>query len=511
MSDPRSTKFDATSPRSILKFLNKRMNDFGSKRSISESLAFTTFWTLVFLFSSVHNGFSSKIPVLNISTNSNSSEIRKAWGQGDAGSLLEVAITWAKLDSLDEATQFWIPRLWAPGMSIIEVPLIWLERAGVPLFWSLLTLTMMIWGGVMFLAWRYFSPLLGRIPTVIALVGLIYTWDFGYLLRDYIFYTEGISYGLLLIGLILMTVRVTNPNCLTRRSVVFAGVMLGLSLWVRHTNDSGLAFLLIILLLMNFAYKFKKSADLRTFKRHNSKKKVMIFMDSVKSNPKSIWLQDLSIFAVVAFLVTVPWRLISTFHFGGFPFAMSSASGGVPFGIWSTPDSPSGQYWGVYGSNWACKIDQVTCAAVQSDIQSGIASGSHLLLLAALSVIQNPLQYIDERFSFLFTHWIPNFSVEFTYQNLAASTFFFVFAFIFLIFFRLKDQRKYPIIIIWGSFLLMNFVQLSIIHYESRYFIPVRLLTLGAFIGLYLIRSEDQIKEKSTIDPSGVSKNGSVG
>jgi hypothetical protein len=511
LSDQRSTNFGATSPRSILKFLNKRMTSFGSKRNIPESLAFTTFWTFVVLVSSLQNGFSSKIPILNISSNSSSSEIREAWGQGDAGSLLEVAITWAKLDPLDEVTQFWIPRLWAPGMAMIEVPLIWLERAGVPLFWSLLALIMMIWGGVMFLVWRYFSPLLGRIPTAFVLVGLIYTWDFGYLLRDYIFYTEGISYGFLLIGLILMTVRVTNPNCLTRRSVVFAGVMLGLSLWVRHTNESGLTFFLVIVLLMNLAYKFKKSAELRTFKRHSSKKKVITFMDSAESNPKFIWLQDLGIFAVVAFLVTVPWRLISTFHFGGFPFAMSSASGGVPVVIWSTPDSPNGQYWGVYGSNWACKIDQITCAAVQSDIQSGVASGSHLLLLAALSALRNPIQYIDERFSFLFTHWIPKFSLEFTYQNLVALTFFFVFASIFLIFFRLKDQRKYPILIIWGSFLLMNLVQLSIIHYESRYFIPVRLLTLGAFIGLYLIRSEGQIKEKSTADPSGVSKNDSVG
>jgi hypothetical protein len=190
---------------------------------------------------------------------------------------------------------------------------------------------------------------------------------------------------------------------------------------------------------------------------------------------------------------------------------MSSASAGVPFAIWSTPESPSGMYWGGYGSNWACKIDQVTCAAVQSDIQSGIASGSHLLLLAAFSAIRNPLQYIDERFSFLFIHWIPNFSLEFTFQNLAALAFFFVFAWTLLIFFRLKDQRKYPIVVIWGSFLIMNFIQLAIIHYESRYFIPVRLLTLGVFIGLFLIRREDKFKEKSTTNFSGVSKNGSVG
>ncbi len=483
----------------------------GSKRGIIESLIFSTLWTLVAIFNSLQNGLSSKIPVININRESSSSEIRKAWGLGDAGSLLEVAITWSRLDSLDEVTQYWIPRLWSPGIAIIEVPLIWLETAGVPLFWSLLSLTMLIWGSVTFLAWRYFSPILGRIPTALVLLGLIYSWDFGYLLRDYIFYTEGFGYGFLLIGLILLTIRMIDPHSLTRKYVVVAGLMVGLSIWVRHTSDSGLTFLLSTVLLLNIGHKIKNSYACERFKQKNSKKKFNFLEVSKEYEPKSLWLKDLTLFSAVAFLVTVPWRLISTFHFGGLAFAMSSASAGVPFAIWSTPESPSGMYWGGYGSNWACKIDFATCAAIQSDIQTGIASGSHLLLLAALSVIRNPLQYIDERFSFLFIHWIPNFSFEFTYQNLVALAFFFVFASSILIFFRIKDNRKYPILIIWGSFLLMNFVQLSIIHYESRYFIPVRLLTLGAFIGLYLIRSEIQIKEKSAFEPSGVSKNSSVG
>lgn len=511
MINQRSTNFTGKSPYSKFRFLNNRMTSFGSKRSISESLVFTIFWTLAVLFNSLQDGFSSKIPILNISGSSSSSEIRKAWGQGDAGSLLEIAITWSNLDSLDEVTQYWIPRLWSPGMAIIEIPLIWLESVGVPLFWSLLSLTLMIWGCVTFLTWRYFSPLLGRFPTALVFLGLIYTWDFGYFLKDYIFYTEGVGYGFLIIGLILITIRVLNPSLLTRKSVVMAGLMVGISIWVRHTSDSGLTFLLFTVLLLNVGHKIKNSYAYERFKQKNIKKKFNFLEVSKRYEPKSVWLKDLTLFSAVAFLVTVPWRLISTFHFGGLAFAMSSASAGVPFSIWSTPESPSGMYWGGYGSNWACKIDQVNCVAVQSDIQNGIASESHLLFLAALSAIRNPLKYIDERFSFLFTHWIPNFSLEFTYQNLAALSFFFVFAFAFLIFFRLKDQRKYPILIIWGSFLLMNFVQLSIIHYESRYFIPVRLLSLGAFVGLFLIRSEDQIEENSTIDPRWIPKDGSVG
>jgi hypothetical protein len=504
------SNINSKSPLSLLRLLNKRADVVGLKRSISESFVFCAIWTLAVVLKAMQVGIFSKIPILNISSNSSSSEIRKAWGQGDAGSLLEIAITWSRLDSLDEVTQYWIPRLWSPGMAIIEVPLIWLETAGVPLFWSLLSFTLMIWGSVTFLVWRYFSTLLGRIPTALVLIALIYTWDFDYLLRDYLFYTEGVGYGLLLVGLILLTIRIMSPNNLTRKSVVAAGLIVGLSIWVRHTSDSGLIFLVLIVLLLNFSHSVKSIATLEVFRQRTREEKLKFFKESRRSKPKSIWLKDLTVFSVIAFLVTVPWRLISTFHFDGLAFAMSSASVGVPFTIWSTPDSPSGMYWGGYGSNWACKIDQVTCAIVELDNQNGITSGSHLLYLAALSALRNPLKYLDERLGFLFNHWIPNFSLDFSYQNLAALLFFFILGFCTLLFFKLNDQRKYPILIIWGSFLLMTFAQLSIIHYESRYFIPVRLLSLGAFIGFYLIRSEGKIIENSTLDSRGVPKNGSV-
>jgi hypothetical protein len=506
----RSTNTNTTSRLFLIRLLNKRIDTVGSKRSISESVAFTTIWILVTLSNTLQNGFSSKIPILNIGTASSSSEIRRAWGQGDAGSLLEIAISWSEFKSLDETTQFWIPRLWSPGLALIEVPLIWLEGTGLPLFWTLLALTMVIWGSLTFLVWRYFSPQLGRIPTALALIALIYTWDFGYLLKDYIFYTEGVGYGFLLIGLILMTIRIINPDSITRKCVVFAGIIVGFSVWVRHTSDSGLTFLLVVILLMNLIHMTKKSAKLRTYKQRNSKKKVKLFVESMKLEPESIWIKDLTIFSVIAFLVTVPWRLISTFHFGGYPLAMSSASGNVPFSIWSTPESPSGMYWGVYGSNWACKIDEVTCAIVRSEVEIGIASGSDLLRLAALSAVRNPLKYIDERFGFLFTHWIPNFSLNFSYQNLVALIFFFVFALCFIFFFRIRDHRKYPIAVIWGSFLLMNLLQLSIIHYESRYFIPIRLLCLGVFTGFCLIWSEDRKKKHLTFNSRRISKNSSV-
>ena len=90
-------------------------------------------------------GFGTLIGGISIANTSSPQAIRNAWGPGDAGSLLDAAITWAQLKNLNPDTQFWIVRLWSPGMSIIEVPLIWLTKIGIPIFWSLLSVTIALW------------------------------------------------------------------------------------------------------------------------------------------------------------------------------------------------------------------------------------------------------------------------------------------------------------------------------------------------------------------------------
>ena len=107
---------------------------------------------------------NAKIGTIGITTSSSASEIRQAWGAADSGSLLDVAITWSKFESLDETEQFWIVRFWSPGMAIIEVPLIWLENQ-IPIFWGLLVITTSIWIFIFYNCWgrgyslerRYFA------------------------------------------------------------------------------------------------------------------------------------------------------------------------------------------------------------------------------------------------------------------------------------------------------------------------------------------------------------------
>ena len=226
--------------------INGRRPKVYTTRKWNETFLIASIWFITALIRALPDGISTKIPVLNIANNSSAEEIRKAWGQGDAGSLLDIAITWANLNKLDPVTQYWIPGLWAPGLSILEVPLIWISRIGLPIYWSLLFITLTLWSILFSLTWRHFSQFTGRIPMVIISFGLLWSWDFGYLLKDYIFYTEGIGFSFILIGLILLSLRVISPKETGNRSIYLAGTLIGLSIWIRHTNESGLILLFMM-------------------------------------------------------------------------------------------------------------------------------------------------------------------------------------------------------------------------------------------------------------------------
>lgn len=467
--------------------INGTAVNFYNARNWKESILVASVWFFIALHRALPDGISTKIPVLNIENTASAEKIRSGWGQGDAGSLLDIAITWANFKKLDPVTQYWIPHLWAPGLSILEVPLIWISRIGIPIFWSLLIMTLALWSFLLSLIWRYFSQFTGRVPMVIISIGLLWSWDFTYLLKDYIFYTEGIGFSLLLIGLILLSIKVISPYPLSNRCMHVSGILIGLSIWIRHTNESGLNLLFIAMCGGYFISKRRaKSQSAQSKKKRRSTKRLRL-LEEEKINYKDIL--RFGVFSSgLALFVTLPWRLISTFHFQGAPFLMSSAAGSVPSTIWSLPNSPSGLYWGSYGSNWACKIDLERCYQLQNEITDGTMSHSHLLLLAFKSILENPLSYIEERSHFIWVNWIPEFSLDFSYQNIVALIFMLLPFYCIYLCFHVKDKRKYAVIFAWGSFLLMNIAQLAIIHYESRYFIPVRLFILGLLLSLLSLK-----------------------
>ena len=170
-----------------------------------ESILITLVFTLFLLRKALPEGLASHIGIINIENSSTAKSIREAWGLGDSGSLLEAALTWANFQQLDPTTQYWIVRLWSPGFAILEIPLIWLEKAEIPIFWSLLVVTTCLWVVLIFLLWSKIAPIVGRYIILIILIIFIFSWDFEYFFRNGIFYTEGISIATLILGLFIIT------------------------------------------------------------------------------------------------------------------------------------------------------------------------------------------------------------------------------------------------------------------------------------------------------------------
>ena len=473
----------------IHKNINIRKPKFNP--SILESVAITFFSIVLLLRKALPQGLTSLIGGINLPTSSQAILIRKAWGLGDAGSLLDASLTWAKFQQLDPVTQYWIVRVWSPGFSIFEIPLIWLEKAGIPIFWSLLTLTLILWMALVYFLWHKFAPIIGRTAVALILLVILFSWDIEYIFRTGLFYTEGISIATLILGLSMLTWAIFWEERPLNKIVYTGGTLIGLSIWVRHVNDNGL----LLFLLGSATFYFIVRNPNRILK--------------IKKSDSNLLTSKLLFFSsVLAFTITVPWRLLAFFIYQGAPFLMSSASYLIGPGLWAKPGSGSALYWSGFGSNWACKIDLETCLALP-DETNGVVGRTRLMLLAVRAAILNPLGYLHERWNAISVNWIPGFKAFDSYQDLVGLLFLPITVIIIYLFIRISSTKKYLIGLIWLPFLSAQLLQLMIIHYESRYFITVRLLLLGLLISLLLLRStEKRILLKTNLrDPHFVHKN----
>lgn len=426
-------------------------------------------------------GFSTLIGNISIANTSSPQAIRNAWGPGDAGSLLDAAITWAQLKNLNPDTQFWIVRLWSPGMSIIEVPLIWLTKIGIPIFWSLLSITITLWVINFTLVLRMMKSNKEIFLGFIVLIILVNSWDFQYILKEGLFYTEGLGYGLLFLGLLYISKTIASEEAspIRNKQKVIAGILVGASIWIRHTQDTALIFTIIIFCLTLSYSKIKP----QLIKLVNQEKLIKINQERknrlrLQSTIKSV----IAIF-LIALLITIPWRVISDQVFGGVKYSMSSAPRLIGPGLWLDKSAEAENYWVPFGVNWACRIDTTECERINS---LGFSSfkNSKLLELAIVSALTHPVAYIQERYSFLTKFWIsndPTSSIKFKIASLLPL--------FYLLIILLKKREKWNsrmaiIASMWLIFILLTAGQLAITHFESRYFIPIRLLLIGLFFSL---------------------------
>lgn len=427
--------------------------------------------------------------VVNLPITSTPEEIRKAWGYGDSGSLLEVAITWANFKNLDEVTQYWIVRLWSPGFAIIEVPLIWLSKIGLPLFISMFFITYIVW--VITLKKIIFQKYISLSLSLIVVAVLSISWDARYFFYEGVFYTEAVAYALLLTSLTMLSNSIISGSIPDKKYCVIIGSLLGMSIWVRHTSDYGL-FLAILL----FIVFFLKNLIFRFSEKFSKKKSKQIFKSKASEN-SMLLTKRVFLSLLLALAVTVPWRLISTYVFTSqpIPIAMSISSAGVGPGLWTQGSKDNPYYWEPYGGNWACKVDPITCEELQPVIDNPVTNSKYVIE-AIRSAIINPLDYVQIRATTLLERWIPGFNnQELTLQDILSLLPLVLFFYSLSIWRKIKSKRKYLLASLWGAFLLAHTAPLLIIHYESRYFIAVRLLLLGFAIAIIRLWKSEGVEE----------------
>ena len=457
--------------------LNGKSNST-TQRSNLELLVVGLLWIVGIFRIALPEGFNSKIGTIKLPLNATAMEIRKAWGNGDAGSLLDAALTWSKLHQLDPTTQFWIVHFWTPGMSIIEIPFIWLEKFGIDFFWSILLLVTLISLMLFLILWRNYSPIIGRVPIVLIGIYLLTSWDFVYIFRDDLFYTEGIGYFLLIAGLSVLSWRVIH-NKLDKKYLGIIGVLLASSLLVRHVSEGGLLLLVCASSLLVATMKY-------------GKRRLSGALLTKLSYIKTSYILGAGLMGYIA---TLPWRIFSAHSFGGVWYSLSQAAGGEIRGIWSLSNSATAQYWSWSGLNWACQIAPTKCQALQPLVINGGHDGK-LLLEVVIAILYHPLAFLSTRLHYFALNWSPggiHFGLNLKFFNEISFILVLLWSVVFCWKARKLNETKL-ITLIWGSFISGQILQLTIIHYESRYFIPIRFLVLGWLLHLLIIERIEKLR-----------------
>lgn len=411
-------------------------------------------------------GLATKIEWLDISIFSDPSLIREKFGDGDAGFLLEVALNYSRFNNADVRNG--ILAYWTPGFSIIEVPLIWIEKLfDIPLYISLFTINLVIWNLVIFFGFK----ICRNIPTLLiyslVFVSFIFSFDFLWIFRYGIFFTEGPAYGILMISLFIATFAIVNNS----KNLTFAtlGSLFGISLLIRHINEIGIYIGIVLIFSLSLVFKLLK------YKKENYR-----FM-------------GIFIYFVAAFAITMPWRIINKFIYDMPTWMLSDVKKGLWTGIWETDESFIGQYWGSTGYNWACRLDEAKCKVINS---TDLYSHDNFYLIKSMisTIFNSPIDYLRirltyaEQFYFYITSSTISFLNIFPYIGLIGLLI------IIGLTIKIRSINKWPLVVLWSPFILLNLISYSIFHFENRYFTIYRLIVFGLLISLLSIMGSEKLK-----------------
>jgi hypothetical protein len=427
---------------------------------------FTNVFVLFLIFRQFLNvDLNSNISGTNVTWLDQPEEIRAEYGEGDQGNFLSVALTLSRFQNIDYDTQSWIVRLWPPGMPLIEVPLVWLDKIGIPISISMLILTSLLWFSVIQKLVKFCrDSWVGSLICYSSLAIYSFTWDFAFLFTEGLFNSEGLGYGCMLLGFLICTELVFEESPKLRKTII-AGLLFGVGAYIRQLAYLPLIIGSCILLIALFFRKIKSSSstkvDFQANKTFNS----------------------LFIPFMVGLLLTFPWTLmIGPTFYGVKPGQMSDTSSYLARDIWTSPESEHAKYWAGTNNNWACVLDLEKCNEIIQEQKIRELTAIKLYLEAAMSVFKDPLTYIEIRSRYGISNWLPK-----AYDSSIgrAMGYFLLLIFCLSPFFLFQVWRKTQsrsLLFLWALPLTCLTLAQSIALFQPRYFIPIRLLALVVFL-----------------------------
>ena len=440
---------------------------------LSIRLIFNLFlFTYVSIKTSFPNLGETKLAFLNISFDSDIGFIRKMYGMGDAGSYLDIAISLANFRNIQPEQYFYI-HTWSPGQSIVLALAILASKFTFPVYVIIFLINYAIWFFIITFLTKKLSSQKQIIFFYFFYLTFLFSSDFVYYFYSNLFYSEVIGNSLLFASLIFLSWLIKN-QILNWLKYVVVGFLLGFSVLVRYTSETGLLLLILLLSICLFLQLLLTSR--RKFKNRINQTNHM----------KVLRLTFISI--LIALLTTVPWRILNIALYDMDTVRLSNASSWTIYGVWARENSPEAQYWSGYGSNWACKIDPVKCESLNS---LGLKSLTPQTIgkEALKSVIKNPSSYIVERFKYIKIQYFGDgqFDID-QYQKYFSILALLSGSYLLILLFNKKywNYENFIISIIWTCFIVNQFFMYAITHYEYRYFIIFKFLIFGFIFSLHL-------------------------
>lgn len=419
-----------------------------------------------------------------IPLSTNAEEARQAFGASDGGSYLQAALGLRDLGPWGIGGNEWIYGNWPPGMVVLNLLLLLIERTtGIPYVLLLVSAVSAIW-----------TLILTRIAQVlerrkfgvgVAFLLVLSLSSVGHpILTVWSAYADGLAAGFL----VLAAVELFHEGPLSRNHLASvylrAAIFLSLAMHFRATYETVATFLVVVTAVLALAWFALSILLSRSF--------VFEWRNPVTS---------VFIVALASQVVSIPWRLIAGTFIRPGDFRWATTLDSMPAMRWFPTDlySKEAGFLRVGHANFGCINDPVKCEEIRGIEQTSAApytgggnfSQEQFQEELIQSFLNHPLTYFLERISMFFNGFLSTTGGELGDWRIFEALLLLV-GFVVAMFFLVKNQEA------GLAGLLMAFLSIGALsgvllffHMETRYLLPVKLLMMSVIFIFLSQRRKD--------------------